>query len=241
MSRDDIYQKRLDAVAPFEFDSRVARVFDDMIHRSIPFYQEILQQQVRLIQQHYRTGTWIYDLGCSNGNLALALCRHMGDAAFHMMAVDSSAPLLDLFQQRLNDIPGKERITLRNQDIRLVTLANSSVVVLNLTLQFLALPDRDTLLQRIYDSLCPGGVLLLCEKITHDHPELADLQQDFYQRFKRDKGYSDLEISQKREALDKVLIPETLAQHAARLQRVGFQAVEVWFKWFNFAAWVVLK
>jgi tRNA (cmo5U34)-methyltransferase len=241
MSRDNIYQHPKAPVPPFEFDAQVARVFDDMIQRSIPFYPEILRQQVRLIQQHYRAGTRIYDLGCSNGNLGLALCRQMGPTPFKMIAVDNSAPMLDLYQERLGSVPAGERIRLHNQDIRMVALETSSVVVLNFTLQFLDLGERDALMQRIRQSLIPGGVLLFCEKITHDQKPMADLQQTFYHTFKRENGYSDLEISQKREALEKVLIPETLAQHLTRLHRVGFKTMDVWFKWFNFAALVVLK
>lgn len=241
MPKDNLYQQRRNAVPPFEFDEQVARVFNDMIHRSIPFYQEILRQQVRLIRQYYRPGTHIYDLGCSNGNLGLALCRHMGTTPFKMIAVDNSAPMLDLFQERLGSAPGAERITLQNQDLRHVALENSSVVVLNFTLQFLGIDERGTLMQRICDSLDPGGVLLCCEKVTHDHQIIAELQQACYHAFKRENGYSDLEISQKREALEKVLVPETVDQHMARLHRVGFQTVDVWFKWFNFTALMAFK
>lgn len=241
MSRDDIYQQYRAPVPPFEFDAEVARVFNDMIHRSIPFYEEILRQQVRLIRQYYQPDSTVYDLGCSNGNLGLALCRAMGTTDFKMVAVDNSAPMLALFQERLADERGAERVALQNQDVRQVAMHNSSVVVLNFTLQFLALDERDALIQRIYNSLRPGGVLLFCEKITHDHQALADLQLAFYHTFKRENGYSDLEISQKREALEKVLIPESMTQHVARLNRAGFQSVEVWFKWFNFAAMLVLK
>ena len=241
MSRDDIYQQYREPVPPFAFDAEVARVFDDMLRRSIPFYQEILRQQVRLIQRYYQAGSCIYDLGCSNGNLGLALCQHLGTTPFTMIAVDNSAPMLERFQKRLGSVPNANRIALKNQDLRQATLENSSVVVLNFTLQFLGLDERDDLMQRIFDGLLSGGALLFCEKITHARKRMADLQQDVYHHFKRDNGYSELEISQKREALDKVLIPETVEQHEIRLRQVGFKAVEVWFKWFNFAALVALK
>lgn len=241
MSRDDIYQQYRETVPPFTFDAEVARVFDDMIRRSIPFYTEILRQQVRLIQQHYISGSCIYDLGCSNGNLGIALCHHMGRRPFSMVAVDNSAPMLDKFQERLQKANETDRISLKNQDIRDVVFERCSVVVLNFTLQFLELNQREDLMQRINDGLMAGGALLVCEKLTHNHQAMAAMQQDFYHRFKRDNGYSDLEISQKREALEKILVPETMEHHMARLQRVGFQAVETWFKWFNFAAWVAIK
>jgi tRNA (cmo5U34)-methyltransferase len=115
------------------------------------------------------------------------------------------------------------------------------VVVLNFTLQFLPEKDRNGMITRVYKGLNPGGVLLFSEKITHADPELARLQQDFYYAFKRENGYTELEISQKREALEKILIPETLNQHMDRLQEAGFATVDIWQKWFNFASLIAIK
>jgi tRNA (cmo5U34)-methyltransferase len=241
MAKDDLYQRPRSPVPPFEFDDQVARVFDDMINRSIPFYGEIIDRQVQLIDRYYQRETTIYDLGCSNGNLGLALCRRMGERPFTMKAVDNSAPMLSAYRERLETTDCGGRITLLCQNIGETDLENASVVVLNFTLQFLPEKDRSAMIYHIYKGLNPGGVLLFSEKITHADPELAKLQQDFYYTFKRENGYSEMEISQKREALEKILIPETLDQHMDRLQDAGFAAVDVWQKWFNFASLIAIK
>ncbi len=241
MTRDHIYREPRSHVPPFEFDEHVAGVFDDMIRRSVPFYREIIERQVQLIVRYYQPGTRIYDLGCSNGNLGLALCAQMSEADFDMIAVDNSVPMLDAYRTRLVDMPGGDRIRLRQQDIRRVSIENASVVVLNFTLQFLTVNEREAVIRKIYDGLCPGAVLLFCEKITHFDPELAQMQQALYFDFKRRNGYSELEISQKREALEKVLVPETMEQHLKRLQQVGFNSIDIWFKWFNFTAMIAVK
>ena len=241
MTRDSLYRRPCSPVPPFEFDERVARVFNDMIHRSIPFYTEIIGRQIQLIEHFYQKGTRIYDLGCSNGNLGIGLCRQMGSQDFEMVAVDSSEPMLQAYAERLADLPGKGRVSLRHEDIRQMPIENASVVVFNFTLQFIPPIERDALMARIYEGLNPGACLLFCEKITHEKSVMADLQQSFYHDFKRRNGYSDLEISQKREALDRVLIPEPLGTHLERLRQAGFKAMDVWLKWFNFAALVALK
>jgi len=241
MAKDSLYRHPKSPLPPFEFDEQVARVFDDMIHRSIPYYAEIINRQVQLIQYLYQPGTVIYDLGCSNGNLAIRLSREMISRPFRMVAVDNSAPMLKAFQERLTQIPMGRRITLQCEDICRTQIANASVVVLNFTLQFIPPGQRDGMMARIHEGLKPGGGLLFCEKITHADSAMADLQQTFYHAFKREQGYSDLEISQKREALEKVLIPEPLESHLQRLKRAGFEAVDVWQKWFNFAALIAIK
>ncbi|MCF6179248.1 MAG: carboxy-S-adenosyl-L-methionine synthase CmoA [Geopsychrobacter sp.] len=241
MTKDRIYAQPLDEVPPFEFNRQVVEVFDDMLGRSVPFYQETVLRQAQIAAHRYQAGTRIYDLGCSNGNLGMALCAEMAESDFELIAVDNSAPMLETFAQRLKANGCQERVTLKQQDICQIPLENASVVIVNLTLQFLPLTERETLLERIYRALVPGGVLLLTEKLVHQHQSLNNLQQDLYYRFKAENGYSQMEISQKRDALEDVLVPETLEVHQQRLQRNGFTTIDVWLKWFNFASIIALK
>lgn len=236
MEKDRIYATPAKLVAPFEFDEKVAQVFDDMLGRSVPLYRECLLRQAQLAGRFYQPGTRIYDLGCSHGNLGLLLLEELGDRLGEMVAADTSLAMLDRYRQRLVQHPLEGRVNLLAEDIRTLALAEPSVVAINLTLQFLPVANRDALITRVFDALRPGGILLLTEKTLHPNPELAALQQDFYYRFKAENGYSDLEISQKREALETVLIPESLECHLARLNRLGFGNPEVWLKWFNFAS-----
>lgn len=241
MVKDKLFAQPQSKVAPFEFNQQVVQVFDDMLERSVPLYRETIRRQAQLAARFFQPGTRIYDLGCSNGNLGLALCREMGERQFELIAVDSSAPMLASFAQRLADWPGQAQVRLLEQDIRRVPLERASVVIVNLTLQFLPLADREGLVAAIHQALVPGGVLLLTEKVVHEQGSLRDLQQEYYYRFKGENGYSQMEISQKREALEHVLVPETLQVHQDRLRRSGFTAVDVWLKWFNFASLLAVK
>lgn len=241
MDRDTIYSSPKNPLPPFAFNAAVAGVFDDMIQRSVPMYGEVIRRQAQLFQSRCDTNTRIYDLGCSTGSFAMALCERMPAGAFEMVAVDSSQAMLDIFQKRLDAAGRSADITPLCDDIRQVDMQPAGAVVVNFTLQFIAPKDRDALLQRIYHTLLPGGMLLFSEKILHPNQKMSDLQVDFYHRFKRENGYSELEISQKREALENVLVPESIETHHARLRRCGFSGVDIWLKWFNFSSWVCLK
>lgn len=242
MAKDDIYKEPKQPLGPFEFNEGVVRVFDDMIHRSVPGYDEIIRRQAQLSACFYQPGTFIYDLGCSTGNFGLCLSEEMAGREFQVIAVDNSLPMLQVYKKRRDSLVAfGQHIHLVCADLRALEMQASSVVVVNLTLQFLPVAERVDLLQKIYRSLAPGGVLLLTEKVVHENPFLAELEQQFYYRFKKERGYSELEISQKREALENVLIPETLEQHQSRLLQIGFRQQDVWFKWFNFAALLCRK
>lgn len=241
MTKDKIYAAPREPIAPFEFNSQVVEVFDDMLGRSVPLYHESIRRQAQIAASRYQPGTRIYDLGCSNGNVGLALCREMNGRDFEMFAVDNSAPMLETYAQRLASLDVAEQIHLQERDIRKVPLANASVVIINLTLQFLPVADRDALIRDIYQNMVPGGVLLLTEKVVHENADMNNLEQDFYYRFKAENGYSQMEISQKREALENVLVPESIEMHQERLQKSGFEAFDVWLKWFNFASMLAMK
>lgn len=241
MSVDNIFNKLQHPVPPFEFNEKVAQVFDDMISRSVPCYREVIRRQVQMISMFYKPGTCIYDLGCSNGNTGIGLCEVMGCKPFTMIGVDNSRPMLDLYRKSLEPVNTGGDFELLCRNIEDVPMANASVVIINFTLQFLPVSQREKLLRRAYDALIPGGVLLFSEKIIHEDPSLAELDQEFYFQFKRENGYSDLEISQKREALENVLIPETVETHKERIRKAGFKEVNIWMKWFNFISVLCLK
>jgi tRNA (cmo5U34)-methyltransferase len=240
MTKDNFYAGEIDPVPPFEFNEEVVRVFNDMIRRSVPFYGETICRQAQLAARFYQSGTRVYDLGCSNGNFGICLLEVMKDKALEMVAVDNSAPMLEAYTKRLEERK-ETRIRLLHANIEDVEMREASVIVLNLTLQFLAPFCRDALLEKIHSALRPGGILLLTEKVIHQDEDLSQLQQAFYYAFKKEQGYSQLEISQKREALENVLIPETLEDHLARLRESGFSKIDIWMKWFNFTSLLAVK
>lgn len=238
--KDTIFNTTGD-VTPFEFNDTVASVFDDMINRSVPHYRELIDFQSRLAAQFYMDNTEIYDLGCSNGNFAIALMQQMNGRPFRMTAVDNSSPMIELFMKRVGGFDSHNGITPLRADIRDVQMDNASVIIANLTLQFIPLEERDRLVNKIFRALIPGGIFLLTEKTVNSDSEMSMLQQDYYYRFKEDNGYSRIEITRKRDALENVLVPETVEAHMDRLRSAGFSAIEMYFKWFHFTSFLCRK
>jgi tRNA (cmo5U34)-methyltransferase len=240
MKKDDIFLN-FPEETPFEFNDTVASVFDDMIQRSVPFYNEIIKNQALLTTRFYKDNTMIYDLGCSSGNYASAVISVMKDRDFKLTAIDNSSPMIDLFIKRTTGFGSAGRIIPVVADIRDIIFGESSVVTANLTLQFIPPHDREGIIKRIYESLVPGGIFLLTEKTVNANSKLAELQQEIYYGFKERNGYSTIEITRKREALENVLIPETVECHQERLLNAGFDKIELWFKWYHFAAFLCVK
>lgn len=241
MTRDRVFATKRRQIQPFSFNREVVEVFEDMLVRSVPLYRESIRRQAELAWRFYQPGTRIYDLGCSHGNFGVRLQALFRQTPFTLVGVDTSRPMLEKFRNRLGPPEPGRCIHLVCGAMEDICITNASVVVINLTLQFLNPSKREDLIHRIFFGMVPGGILLLMEKTVHPGPAIHRLQLDVYQEFKRENGYSDLEISQKRDALEKVLIPDTLDTHFQRLHRAGFSQVDVWLKWFNFSAIMAVK
>jgi tRNA (cmo5U34)-methyltransferase len=157
------------------------------------------------------------------------------------VGVDNSAAMIERCRQVIAADSGELPVELRCGDIQNTALERASVIVLNFTLQFIPVAERSALLTRLYQALLPGGVLILSEKVAFEDPPHQALMTELHHNFKRANGYSELEIAQKRTALENILIPETLAAHRQRLRSAGFASVDVWFQCFNFASLIAIK
>jgi tRNA (cmo5U34)-methyltransferase len=239
LSKDSLYSEPLGQISSFAFDDHVANVFPDMISRSVPGYQTMIAAIGLLAGRFATQNSVCYDLGCSLGAASFSMQKNITVDNCKIIAVDTSQAMLSRFERVLK--PDKTPIELHCADIREIKIKNASMVVLNFTLQFLPVEDRETLLAKIYDGLLPNGALIISEKLAFDDLRQHELQIDLHHEFKKAQGYSDLEISQKRTALENVLIPETFATHQNRLKSVGFNSAELWFQYFNFASFIALK
>lgn len=239
--KDTIYSTPLDAIADFAFDANVVRVFPDMIQRSVPGYSTIVAMTGVLAERYARAGTHCYDLGCSLGASTLAMRALLDGRNCDIIGVDNSPAMIDHCRALIAADSHSTPVILQLADINAIAIENASVAVMNFTLQFIAPEQREALLHRIADAMQPGGILVLSEKICFDDEHLQQLNTELHRAFKRANGYSDLEIAQKRTALENVLLPESLPSHRERLRRAGFASVDVWFQCFNFASMVAIK
>jgi len=239
MAKDTLYQQPLDRIADFSFDEKVAAVFPDMIQRSVPGYSTIIAMTGVLAERYAVDNSNIYDLGCSLGASLFSIANQLDkNKNVTIIGVDNSTAMIDRCSVLCNT---HKNIQLLCQDIESTQIKNASVVVLNFSLQFISLENRESILSSIANNMLPGGILLLSEKIRFEDELLDQLNIDLHHAFKKANGYSDLEISQKRNALEKVLLPETLNAHQQRIKRAGFKRSDVWFQCFNFASMIAIK
>lgn len=239
--RDDLFSAPIASLGDWTFDDRVAEVFPDMIQRFVPGYSNIISMIGMRAGRFARAGTQIYDLGCALGAATLAMRRNIGHTDCRIIAVDNSPAMIARCRRHIEAFRAETPTEIIEGDIRTVPIENASLVVLNFTLQFLEPEQRQTLLNRIYQGLNPGGALVLSEKFSFQDQRIGALLFDMHHDFKRANGYSELEISQKRSMLENVMLPDTVEVHKQRLAEAGFGHAEVWFQCFNFGSLIAIK
>lgn len=239
--KDKLFATSRAVTLGFQFDEQVVRVFPDMIVRSVPGYELIIPTIGMLARRYVQPNSKIYDLGCSLGAASLAMSAAVQAEGAEIVAVDNSPAMVERCRQNLANISGRVPIRVVLQDVNDTPIEKASVVVLNFTLQFLDRNQRQLLINRIAAGMQPGGVILISEKICFEDPQEHNDQTTWHHDFKRAQGYSELEIAQKRDALENVLKPETEEVHFNRLLNAGLSQPRRWFQCFSFVSYIAFK
>ena len=235
---DNLFNKQSD-IADFRFDQDVVKVFDDMVRRSVPGYDSMIQMIGLIARIYGQDNTNYYDLGSSTGAITLSIALNNKSKNNQFFAIDNSKEMVEQCEKNLhNKVDNLQAIC---DDINQVKIKSASIVVLNLTLQFIDVNLRSNLIKKIYDGLESGGILIISEKIHFDDAVTQNQITKLHMDFKKENGYSELEIANKRQAIENVLITETKEQHLNRLRYCGFVETSCFFQCLNFVSFLSVK
>ncbi len=225
---------------PFAFTAAVAEVFDDMVKRSIPFYEEVARMVLTFCEIYCPADSQIVDVGCSTGSLLRLLSEHL-NLPLHLIGIDNSEAMLAKAKAKMSGLGAKDSVLLLCENALQCEYTDAAMIICNYTLQFISVRERKKLLLRFYTGLKKGGMLFLSEKVRAADPEIQEATTAIYEAYKRSRGYSQTEIARKKESLENVLVPVTLDEQIAWLKDCGFQSIEVVFKWHCFVSIVAVK
>jgi len=236
MQKDKVFTEKISK--KFEFDEAVASVFDDMLSRSVPFYDEVRKLIISLILAEQKEGMKVLDLGSSTAKFLLDLHSKM-DVKMQLKGLDNSQAMLDRAEQKCQAFGAN--IELELADMLSYDYKDENVIVANYTLQFIRPMQRLELMKKIYDGLNDEGMFIFSEKVVFEDKVLDKQMIDIYYDYKKEQGYSEYEIAQKREALENVLIPFTIKENIQMCKDAGFKNIETVFQWANFVTFIVKK
>lgn len=222
----------------FEFDEDVAVVFDDMLQRSVPFYKESQKIVEFFVLKQLENGGLLYDLGCSTATILLNIHRNLKSEA-ELIGLDNSEAMLNQARKKCEAYGAN--IIVENADILDYNYKKADVFISNYTLQFIRPLVREEFVKKISSSLKKDGLFIFSEKVISHHSKLNKDLIECYYEFKKEQGYSEYEIMQKREALENVLVPYSEEENIKMVMNSGFSHCEVIFKWANFVTFMAIK
>jgi len=222
----------------FEFDEEVAAVFDDMLERSVPFYKESQKITKFFALKALPEDGILYDLGCSTASLLIDIHRELPYKA-KLIGLDNSEAMLARAKRKIEAFGAD--VLVKNGDILEYDYKKANVFISNYTLQFIRPLVREELIKKIASSLEDEGLFIFSEKVISHHSKLNKELIECYYDFKKEQGYSEYEIMQKREALENVLVPYSEEENITMAKNAGFSHCEVVFRWANFATFIAIK
>ncbi|MCA8959006.1 MAG: methyltransferase domain-containing protein [Planctomycetes bacterium] len=211
-----------------------------MVARSVPLYRDVIDVTAHWAIRYYREGTAVYDIGCSTGT-QLDLIGRLSPHPVRLVGVDGSKSMLDRARAKLAEVAARHEVQLVHEDAVGSDYENASVAILNYTLQFVPVVQRPILLEKLANALCPGGILILSEKVRSSRPDFQETITRLHEDFKARNGYTRTEIARKKEALENVLVSLTLEQQLEQLERAGFAHAETILRWHNFVTVVAAR
>lgn len=239
---DQVFATTASRACDFQFTAEIAKVFDDMLVRSVPFYSEQQFMIKELAKKFHIKDTRVYDLGCSTGTTLISLAQEIGGDAGPLIGYDNSFPMIEKARANIAQCGLDGAINIDYADLNgAVSLENASVVTMCWTLQFVRPLQRTGLTKQVYNGLVENGVLILMEKVLTNNTDMNRLFIETYYEFKKRNGYSNEEIAKKREALENVLVPYRIEENIELLKRSGFEMVETFFQWYNFVGFLCVK
>lgn len=241
LKRDQLFSSPINHLGNWTFDERVAEVFPDMIHRSIPGYSHVIKMIGMITKRFAQPYSQLYDLGCALGEASLSIQRNINVRGCKIIAIDNSPAMIERCRCCIDAFRTDTQIEVREANILDIPIENASVIVLNFTLQFLNPSDRFRLLSKIYHGLRFNGILIISEKFSFQDTSVSEFLFSMHHDFKITSGYSELEITQKRRMLETVMLTDSIETHKKRLKLAGFEHVEMCLQYFNFGSLIALK
>lgn len=236
--RDNVIQE-----GKWVFDEEVANCFEDMLQRSIPQYDVMRKTTFELASPFLENKKWfsLLDIGCSDGLGLVDYVKRFG-AHGKFLGIDCSDAMLKKAEERFSGFCNAGVCDFRNIDLReSFPVGQYDIIQSILSIMFIPIQYRQSIIQSVYDNLKPDGCFLFVEKVLGNSAKIDSLLVDKYYDIKRQNGYTEEQIMRKQLSLEGVQVPVTSNWNVDLLKQAGFRYIDVYWRYLNFVGYIAIK
>jgi tRNA (cmo5U34)-methyltransferase len=225
--------------ARWNFRGDVVQKFDDHVGKSVPLYESGHDLTVKLSDFFVKSDSTVYELGSSTGTLLRKLAeRHADRSDARFIGLEVEPDMVDHAKSAHADL---SNIFFQVARAETYAFETSDFITAHYTMQFIAPKHRQTLFDRIYQSLEWGGAFVMFEKVRANDARFQDIFTTLYQEFKIGNGYTPGEVLSKTLSLKGVMEPFTSTANLDFMTRAGFTDVVPIQKYLCFEGWLAIK
>ncbi|WP_169813485.1 methyltransferase domain-containing protein [Nocardia vaccinii] len=216
----------------------MTKVFGNMLSRSIPEYDVMRQTVLSCGLEFVAPNSAIVDCGASDGGAIAPFVDRFADECRYL-CIESSEPMANALRHRFSK---HSSVEIYRKDLRCFYPEVAADLTLSvLTLQFIPIEHRQRVVRNIFEHTRPGGALVLVEKVLGADAEIDEMMVRLYHRHKYENGYSREQIDRKALSLEGVLVPVTADWNIELLRQAGFDRIDCFWRWMNFAGWIAIR
>lgn len=227
--------------ANWKFSGETTKSFDEHVTKSVPLYLEGHDLVCDISDFFAKPDSVIYEVGCSTGTLTLKLAQHnklKPEARF--IGIDVEADMIAVAEQKREENP-ELNVDFITADALTVEMEPADLILCYYTVQFINPSARQTLIDKLYQTLNWGGALLLFEKVRGADARFQDILTALYTDYKLRMGYSAEDIVSKSRSLKGVLEPFSTQGNIDMLKRAGFDDINTILKYLCFEGFIAIK
>ena len=210
---------------------RSAQIYDRGRWQLVPCFDDFYDALVSQLPFEAGAKLRILDLGAGTGLLSLFVSERFPSA--ELVLVDASPEMLQRARDRFAGQPGRFEFTVADFSEGLPP-GEFDAVVSALAIHHLDDEAKQALFQGVYQGLRAGGVFIDADQVCGSTPEIEARYRETWLRQVRACGVSEGDLAAALERMKEDRMAP-LQAHLLWLTEAGFQAVDCWYRSYNFA------
>lgn len=212
--------------------------YDKAIEMTVPYYNEIQNEIIEIVDACYNKEINWLDVGCGTGSMIEKAVQRLKIKSVTL--IDVSDTMLSVAEACLKTYDIDKRFWKTNAHD--LALENEFDVISAIQVfHYLNIKQKKFAIKNCYNALKPGGIMLTCENISPFSKNGTDISLERWKNYQIKQGKSVAEADNHIARFGKNYFPINIEEHLKVLRNAGFRYTEVFHISYLQAAFYAIK